>query len=192
MNRILLIGLALLALIGCQNNKDTVDLSDYPEPSTFQKQEIEDRIAALAFQTESQLYRNMIRLGYIGEVAVPYLIGGLESEHVRVRGSCAYVLGLMGDRRTMPALRKAMKDSSKEVRYEAATALGNMGDREGYRVLVEGLYDDDIKNRYKAHEALTLLTKISFGYRHDDPPELRRAAALKWEAWVDRVSADER
>ncbi len=192
MNRALFASLVLLVFAGCQNDKNSVDVSEYPEPTTFLRQEIEDRMAALAYQTESQLYQNMIRLAYVGEPAVPFLLEGLESEHVRVRGSSAYILGLMGDRRTIPALRNALEDERDVVRYEAATALGNMGDREGYLVLVAGLSDTDIKNRYKAHEALSLLTGLNFGYRHDDPPELRRKAALKWEAWADRVSHDDR
>ena len=176
----------------CGNSSNSVDLSEYPEPSAFLKQEIEDRMAALRYQTEGQLYENMMRLAYIGETSVPFLIKGLDDEHVRVRSSSAYILGLMGDTRTIPALLTALQDSSDVVRYEAATALGNMGDREGYGVLVEGLSDGDIKNRYKCHEALTLLTRLDFGYRHDDPPELRRVAILKWEAWVDRMAADDR
>ena len=192
MNRAALIGLLMLVCVGCQSDKHTVDLSQYPEPSSFLKQEIEDRIAALEYQTESLLYQNMIRLAYIGEPAIPFLIKGLDNEHIRVRGSCAYILGLMQDRRTIPALSAALDDPASEVRYEVATALGSMGDREGYQVLVDGLSDEDIRNRYKCHEALTLLTRLSFGYRHDDPPELRHAAALKWEAWADKVSADDR
>ncbi len=188
------VAVVLLSIVtaSCENSSHTVDLSKYPEPSAFLKQEIEDRIAALRYQTEGQLYENMMRLAYIGEVAVPYLVKGLDDEHVRVRGSCAYVLGLMGDRRTIPALMTALEDPSDEVRYEAATGLGNMGERKGYGVLLEGLADSDIKNRYKAHEALTLLTGLSFGYRHDDPPEMRRVAVLKWEAWVERMAQDDR
>jgi hypothetical protein len=192
MNRAALIGFLLLPLLGCQSDQDSVDLDEYPEPSTFLRQEIEDRMAALAYQTDAELYENMIRIAYIGEIAVPFLVKGLEEPNVRVRGSSAYILGLMQDRRTIPALRVALEDPKREVRYEAATALGNMGDRQGYRVLVEGLSDDDIKNRYKSHEALVLLTGLDFGYHHDDPPEVRRASALKWEAWVDRVSLDDR
>lgn len=192
MKRILLISMVMVALVGCESDKHSVDTSDYPEPTAFGRQEIVDRIAALEYQTDSQLYENMLRLAYIGEIAVPFLLDGLSSTHVRVRSSCVYILGLMGDRRTIPALKKALTDPNSEVRYEAATALGNMGDRDGYRVLVGGLSDENIKNRYKAHEALTLLTGISFGYHHDDPPDLRRQAVLKWEAWVDRVSEDDR
>ncbi len=184
----------LLCLItaACESSTRTVDLSEYPEPSAFLRQEIEDRMAALRYQTEGQLYENMMRLAYIGETAVPFLIKGLDDQHVRVRSSSAYILGLMSDRRTIPALLPVLHDPSDVVRYEAATALGSMGDRDGYGVLLEGLLDEDIKNRYKAHEALTLLTDLDFGYRHDDPPEMRRVAVLKWEAWVERMAADDR
>jgi HEAT repeat protein len=131
-----------------------------------------------------------MRLAYIGEPAVPYLVEGLEEMNARTRGSCAYVLGLLKDRRTIGPLQPLLEDPVKEVRYEAAVALGNMGDRGGYQALVRGLTDDDIKNRYKAHEALALLTGLDFGYRHDDAPEVRRVAVLRWEEWVDRMDAD--
>jgi HEAT repeat protein len=192
MNRVVVIGVLALLFLSCENSSDSIDLSDYPEPSAFLRQEIEDRMEALAYQTDEQLLDNMNRLAYIGEEAVPFLVKGLNDQHVRVRGSSAYVLGLVGDRRTIPALKMALKDSNNEVRYEAATALGGMGDREGYSVLLDGLSDEDIKARYKANEALELITGLDFGYHHDDAPETRRVAILKWEAWVDRMVNDER
>lgn len=178
---------AVLAGCGDRLGLDSED-QEYLEAPAFLRVEIEERIAALEYQTEEDLYQNIIRLIYIGEPAIPYLTDGLGHQAVRVRGSCAYALGILRDRRTIDPLREALEDPVGLVRYEAATALCGMGVRDAYSVLVEGLGDSDIRNRYKAHEALALLTRLDFGFRHDDAPEVRRMAVLKWEEWLARMN----
>ena len=154
------------------------------------REEIQERMAALPYQTEEQLYSNLIRLAYIGEPAIPYLLEGLKAEPARTRSSSAYVLGLMKDRRTIPALRKAVEDPVPEVRYEVATSLCILGAREGYPMLIQGLSDPEIRNRYKCGEALKLLTRLDFGYRHDDTPTARAQAIATWNDWWERLRAE--
>jgi hypothetical protein len=190
MSRIVIVGLLASLAFGCATSgKDNRPVTDgeYIEAPRFLREEIENRVAALPYQTEEQLYSNLIRLAYIGEPAIPYLLEGLEAEPARTRSSCAYVLGLVKDRRTIPALREAVDDPVPEVRYEVATSLCMLGVREGYPVLIEGLSDAEIRNRYKCGEALKLLTGQDFGYRHDDAPTDRAQAIATWERWWERL-----
>ena len=184
--------LLVSVIVSCGSSPKGEGVDSISEPGTFLKAEIQERIAAIPYQTEQVLYDNLLRLSYIGEPAIPFLVDALSDRDPRTRGSCAFVLGHIRDRRTIPALRKALDDPINSVRYEAAVALGNIGDRGGYPVLVAGLADEDIRSRYKAHEALTLLTGLDFGYKHDDSPADRRTAVLKWEAWLDKMEADPR
>ena len=176
-------------LVACGSSEKEKGIEGISEPPRFLKGEIEERIAAIPLQTDQVLYHNLMRLAYIGEPAIPFLVRALSDEDPRTRGSAAFVLGNIRDRRSIPALRATLADPAGEVRYEAAAALGNIGDRSGYRTLVAGLEDDDIRSRFKAHEALTLLTGLDFGYRHDDAPADRRTAIRKWEAWLDQMEA---
>ncbi len=162
---------------------------EYTEAPKFLREEIVQRIDAVEYQSGQELVRNLNRLVYIGEPAIPFLLDGLEHESARTRGSCAWVLGMLRDRRTMDALAERFNDEAHFVRYEAAAALCSMGDPRGYPVLIAGLSDPDIRNRYKAHEALRLLTSLDFGYRHDDDPNARQTATLRWEQWLSRMES---
>jgi HEAT repeat protein len=52
-------------------------------------------------------------------------------------------LGQFGDRRVVPALKKALKDQERKVRIGAARALGQIGDEAALRALDEAADDDD-------------------------------------------------
>lgn len=185
---VVLLGLAAVACVtvGEEDKKPAMN-GEYVAAPTFLKKEIEERVAALPYQTEQQLYDNLIRLAYIGEPAIPYLLDGLDDENARTRSSCAYVLGLMRDRRTIAPLTEHLEDPVPEVRYEIATSLCSLGVREGYPVLIEGLSDSDIRNRYKCHEALKMLTRLDYGYEHDAEPSARAAAIRRWQQWWERL-----
>ena len=184
LRRVLLVVLGAAAA-GCGSTRPGG--GEYLEAPTFLAQELEERIAAIPYQTEEELVGNLKRLAYIGEPAVPYLLEALKEGDYRTRGNVAWVLGIMRDRRTIPELRDALDDSVASVRYEVATALGSLGEPMGYPILIEGLSDPDIRNRYKCHEALTLLTRLDFGYVHDDEPSERARAIQEWESWWLRM-----
>jgi len=188
MSRIIIIAACLAVVAGCVTvHEDPEITKDREETPTFLRQEIEGRVAALPFQSEQELYRNIMRLVYIGEPAVPYLLDGLKSDNARSRGSCAYALGVLRDRRTIQPLRNALDDPIPEVAYEIATALCALGEKSGYAKLVTGLSDPEIRNRYKCHEALKLLTELDFGFEHDEEPTKRQVAVLRWEGWLERM-----
>ena len=95
----------------------------------------------------------------------------------------------MGDRRNIPPLRELLDDRVPAVRYQAAASLVELGDASGFPVLVEGLSDPEIQARYKCFEALRDATGNDFGYEHDASPEMRRAAVVRWNDWLDGVRA---
>lgn len=189
--RIIAVALTLFVASGCMNTTLTEpekqDPGEYERAASFLEEEIKDRIYNLQYQADAELYQNMKRLAYIGEPAIPFLLEALDNPSPRTRGSCAFILGLIRDRRTIPDLVKHLDDDMALVRYEIATTVCVLGDNAGYPVLIEGLKDDDIRNRYKAHEALLLLTQLDFGYAHDAEPKERKQAVSKWEGWYDSI-----
>jgi HEAT repeat protein len=192
-SRLFAVAMVAVLFTGCmtvttlENPKD--DPGKYEKAAGFLEEEIRDRIYNMQYQADAELYQNMKRLAYIGEPAIPFLLEGLDDSSPRTRGSVAFVLGLIRDRRTIPDLIEHLDDDVAPVRYEVATTVCVLGDNAGYPVLIEGLKDDDIRNRYKAHEALLLLTQLDFGFEHDAGPDDRIKAVRKWEGWYESIVA---
>ncbi|MHC4473225.1 MAG: HEAT repeat domain-containing protein [Planctomycetota bacterium] len=187
MARLLIGGLLVLLLSACSTTQE--EEIPFSDPPTFLKEEVRERIASIPYLSEEKLYDNLMRLVYIGEPAIAQVLEGIEEEDPRTRGSCAFVLGLIRDRRTIRPLEDALDDPVASVRYEVATALGQLGVPAGYPVLIDGLSDDSIRNRFKAHEALTLLTSLDFGYEHDASPSDRADAVRRWQEWYEALEA---
>jgi len=160
-----------------------------PRDDVILRGEIEQRVREIPYMHGVELVANLERLAAIGEPAVPYLIEALDRPESLMRSSVAWTLGVMGDRRNIPALRGLLDDRVPEVRYQAASSLVELGDSSGFPVLVEGLSDADIQSRYKCFEALRDATGNDFGYEHDATPEIRRAAVTRWESWLESVRA---
>ena len=123
MERIFVCASLVFVLVACGSTMDPDD-PQYEEPPTFLREEIHERISNIPYLTDEKLYDNLRRLVYIGEPAIPQLLDGLETGNARTRGSCAYVLGLIRDRRTIPPLKEALEDPVPSVRYEAEHASG--------------------------------------------------------------------
>jgi len=66
----------------------------------------------------------------------------LSNEKALIRKSSAKYLGLIGDRRAIPYLLKALKDEEPQVRAEACNALGLLGDESVKEYLENVLYKD--------------------------------------------------
>jgi HEAT repeat protein len=107
------------------------------------------------------------------------------------RMGCAWVLGRIGDTRSVPHLETLLTDKVDFVRYEAASQLGSVGSKSGYRTLVQGLDHEKLEYRFKCHEALRELTGKNFGYSHNAAPELRASAVEKWQAWLEEVESED-
>jgi HEAT repeat protein len=124
-----------------------------------------------------------------GESAVPPLLDALRSPDARLRGAAAYLLGVLKDRRTLPALATASSDAVPAVRYEAAAAMLEMQDARGFAVLVAGLEDADARLRGKCIEVLEEKAGTTLGFEADGAPADRAAAVQRWRAWLDARAA---
>ena len=151
---------------------------------------IQARVDNIRYQRGTTLITNLERIAAYGEPAIPICIEGLKSDDAMTRMGCAYVLGRIGDTRTVPELEATLGDQVDFVRYEAASQLGTMGSKTGYGVLVEGLESERVEYRFKCFEALRELTGHTFGYVHNAPAEERAAAVTKWKEWLQLVNSE--
>jgi HEAT repeat protein len=192
----LLAFLLAAALVGCKSSSDK-DSDSSAEDRGFGehtnpmvKTRIQARVDNIQYQRGTTLINNLERLAGYGEPAIPVCVEGLKSDDAMTRMGCAYVLGRIGDTRTVPDLEGLLKDQVDFVRYEAASQLGNMGSKSGYGVLVEGLESERVEYRYKCFEALRELTGHTFGYVHNAPQEERAEAVTKWKGWLELVNSE--
>ncbi len=196
-SRVLLSCIACFALLlpACSSSKgrvDPQDSSDYAELSSpVAKAKLQARIDNIKYQRGVTLITNLEKIASYGEAAVQPCLDGLQGPDAMTRMGCAWVLGRIGDSRTIPALTEALGDEVAFVRYEVASQLGNMGSKAGYPTLVQGLSDERVEYRYKCFEALRELTGQEFGYSHNASPEVRKVAVEQWDAWLTRLAAEE-
>lgn len=186
------LALGLVLLTSCGTTSSNQDGSEFSKPNQLMGEEIERRISEIPFQHRTDLYNNLLWLGQMGEPAIPALLRGLKHKEPKVRTSCAFALGYIGDRRTIPDLRALTNDTSEVVRMEAARSLVLMGDISHAPVLIEALDSDRVQVRYFCHEALRTATNRDFGYDHlTESLGQRRQAVLQWRNWWAEQSGDQ-
>jgi len=169
----------------------TAESSTFAQPNSLMGEEIDNRIAQIPFQHREDLVENLIWLTQTGEQAIPSIIEALQHENPKVRSNCAWVLGQMGDRRTIPFLQRMTNDEDPRVRLEVARTLVLMGDMGQTAVLIEGLDSERKEVRYMCHEALKTASRRDFGYDHLSADVMaRNEAAYKWRQWWGEVSGD--
>jgi HEAT repeat protein len=188
--------LALLlaaALCGCSSTpeeKSAEERGFAESTNPLVQTRIQARVDNIRYQRGTTLITNLERLAAYGEPAIPICVTGLKSDDAMTRMGCVYVLGRIGDTRTVGDLEPLLQDPVDYVRYEAASQLGNMGTKVGYGVLVEGLENDRVEYRFKCAEALRELTGHTFGYVHNAPAEERAEAVTKWKAWLELLTSE--
>lgn len=182
---IAVLSLWAIAVVGCGSpKKSRYEELEFAEPNKLVSKEIEERIAEIPYQHRDELFHNLLWLGQQGEQSITLLLDGLGSGEPKVRSNCAWVLGQIGDRRTIEFLRPLARDDNQAVRLEAARALVGMGDVGASPALIEGLDSDKIEVRYGCHETLKRATKRDFGYDHlEEDPSMRRVSVLQWRQW---------
>lgn len=180
----------LLLLQACSTTEPSSD-SPFQQPNSLMTGEITGRVEQIAYQHRDELYQNLLWLAQTGEQTIPAMLEGLRSGNPKVRSSCAWVLGRLRDRRTIPNLQAAMQDSEPAVRLEVARSLVSMGDLAWAPGLIEGLDSDKKEVRYMCHETLKTATGHDFGYDHlnQNDGELR-LAVLRWRQWWGEYSGD--
>ncbi len=179
----------LFLLPACGTTK--VEESLFTEPNRLMGQEIDDRVDQITYQHREELYNNMLWLAQVGEQAIPSLLRGLEDSEPKVRSSCVWILGRIGDRRTIPSLKPLVTDDNERVRLEAARTLLVMGDVSTSPVLIEGLDSDKVQVRYLCHEVLKATSLRDFGYDHlSEDMMTRQKSVYEWRNWWSEQSGD--
>jgi hypothetical protein len=180
----------LLVLQACSTTGSSAD-NPYLQPNSLMSGEITRRVEQIPYQHRDELLQNLMWLAQTGEQAIPTLLTGLRHDDAKVRSSCAWVLGRIGDRRTIPNLQSTMNDGEPGVRLECARSLVAMGDIARSKVLIEGLDSDKKEVRYMCHETLKTATGHDFGYDHlnQNPTEMR-VSVLRWRQWWTEYSGD--
>ncbi len=172
--------LLTLVFTGCSSPAKNYD---FLEAGPSLQREINQRVENLEFLHGEELVRNLQRLVWIGEPAIPDLLEALDSENPKTRGSAAYVLGELRDSRAVEALRERLDDPVPTVRYEIASSLIMIGDWNAVPVLIDGLGDPRDENRYKCITLLRERVGQDFGYVFDGPEEERHLAVTRWLTW---------
>ncbi|MHC4627860.1 MAG: HEAT repeat domain-containing protein, partial [Planctomycetota bacterium] len=103
----------------------------------------------------------------------------LQSRDVVERISAARTLALLRDRSAIPALVKALEDTSPQVRAGAALALSACGDRSAVRPLIETLDDRDVFAAQAANIVLENMTAHSVDFN----PFMGQSKAAEWRRY---------
>jgi hypothetical protein len=174
-------------MLGCATTSD----SPYAKPNSLMAQEIEKRVAEIPYQHRNELFENMLWLAQAGEQAIPTLLSNLNHDSAKVRSNVAWILGRIGDRRTIPDLERIATDPQDTVRLEVARSLVLLGDVKYAPTLIEGLDSEKLQVRYNCHEALRTATGRDFGYDHlAENPVDRQMAVLRWRQWWGEQNRD--
>jgi hypothetical protein len=177
--------------VGCGSPKSRFEELDFAEPNQLVGKEINQRIEQIPYQHREELFNNLLWLAQQGEQAIVLLLDGLEDQNPKVRSSVAWVLGRIGDRRTIEFMQPLLGDDNEAVRFEVARALVAMGDLSATPSLIEGLDSEKIEVRYGCHEALKLATRHDFQYDHlEEDVAMRSEAVLRWRQWWSSQSND--
>ncbi len=167
------------------------EMAKFAEPAPIIASVIKDRIEQIPFQHREELLENMLWLKAKGELAIPSLIRALDHKDPKVRSSAAWVLGMIGDKRAIPYLRKHSGETHPVTRLEIARSLLSLGDYSMVPTLIAGLEDEHTHIRFLCIEALRQATGKRFGYDHLTKDEsLRKSGAEKWKAWWASKSKD--
>ncbi len=189
--RIAVLSLPLMLLCTACSMFSTQEKSEFTPPNSLMADEIHSRVQQIQYQHRDELLQNLMWLSQTGEPAIQALLDGLKSQSPKVRSSCAWALGRIHDRRTIPHLQAVVKDQNETVRLEAARALLGMGDLSPSTLLIEGLDSDKKEVRFLCHESLKASTGRDFGYDHlSDDEAQRHIAVLSWRQWWSDYSGD--
>jgi len=188
---VLVLAASLCACSSSKNKQDASRDADATQLNPVARARLEERVKNIKYQSGTTLIANLEKIASYGHQAVPLCVDGLENEDPMTRMGCAYVLGRIGETKSISALLPLLDDDVTYVRYETASALGAMGSRAGYPVLVSGLKDERIQYRFKCIEALQDFTGQTFGYSHNAAPEAREVAVKQWEDWLERTQKEQ-
>ena len=87
------------------------------------------------------------------DAAIPGILPFLESEQPDLRKMAAYVLGVLGDSKSIEPLKRLLNDETDDVRWNAALSLARLGSDAGYDVLLKMLDRETLASRDQMPEA---------------------------------------
>jgi hypothetical protein len=179
------------AFAACSSPPPPPAADGFQQPNGLMATEINRRIEQIPYQHRDELYQNLLWLAQTGEQTIPTLLTGLQHENPKVRSSCAWVLGRLGDRRTIPDLQRAAKDPEMTVKLECCRTLVQMGDLVWAPALIEALDSERKEVRFMCHDALKNATGNDFGYDHlTENSSQMRLSVLRWRQWWSDYSGD--
>jgi hypothetical protein len=183
--------LILVPLAACSSGPRGNEQMPFQSPNQLMGDEIRNRISQIPYQHRADLFDNLVWLSSAGEQAMPALIEGLHHAEPKVRSSCAYVIGRIGDRRAIPFLQNTAKDGHEVVRMEVSRSLVLLGDMRYTPELIKGLDSERPHVRFYCHEALKTATGRDFGYDHLTEDETaRHRTVLAWRSWYSQQFND--
>jgi hypothetical protein len=152
---------------------------------------IQEKIKQIPYQHKEELLNNLMWLARAGDQAVPALDEALSHDDPKVRASCAYVFGQMGDKRTIPILQRHRNDPHPVARLEIARSLLILGDYSTVPLIIQGLNSDMQHVRYLCYDILHSTTGKTFDYDHRavDPVD-REPAIAKWQGWWEKQTTE--
>lgn len=182
---------ALALLASCQTTvngrnvpaSDASEAGELPEPSPLVAEQIDTVIRDVPFLRGRQIVGASAEIVRIGPPAIRKLLDAVADPDPTRRSFALNVLGALGDRRVLPAMREALNDSDAGVRYEAARSSARLGDWAGFPVLIAGLRDASEYARTLCHDSLQRQTKLDFGFRPRDAEADREKAVERWLEW---------
>lgn len=137
--------------------------SDSPHVTT------ETKVLCLLILRKNQEVLNM------SDGAVEGCIAALECKYYTIRRSAAETLGVMGDKKALKPLTRALEDSHGEVCVAAINALGKIGSRKAVRKLIKLLK----KSKYKHIKLRVVKTLGKIGDKRAVKPLIKRINSKK-------------
>jgi len=187
----LVVATGVVVALGACGSTSSYEGHDFAKPGEIMAQEINERINRIQYQRKEELISNLVWLKEAGEQAIPALSRALGHRVPKVRSSAAWVLGAMGDKRSIQFLRQHQSDSSPVVRLEVARAMLLLGDYEGVNELINGLESEHSHVRFLCYSALHSATGKEFGYDiQGEDAVARRASVDQWRDWWKKQSTD--
>jgi hypothetical protein len=181
-----------LAAAGCETTVNGRPLpkkssGEFEELSPFTAEDIQQKIKDVPYLRGQQVVDASAEIAKIGPAAIPLLQEASSDRDEMRRVFAMNVMGSIGDRRALPALRQGTKDSVGSVRYEAARACMRLGDwATGTPILIDGLTDESLYCRALCNDALRRQTQLDFGFHPKGDEADRKKAVGRWREWWDR------
>jgi HEAT repeat protein len=142
---LLLVAIALTSA-GCVNDGGQNKLDPLPKTLDSKDGDAESRVSQLLRKAASddevaasRAFRKIVMGGSASVDGLGKQLVDQESTSERLRIEAARALGMIGDRRAIPALMKAMFDDSENVRGSSVWALGMIGDPDAVSSLAKAL-----------------------------------------------------